>query len=228
MNTEQKICLTLVRKLLADGYDPADIHEEVVVVLNGQTVSADIVALRDGEITVIEAKDHLDEALVRQCLRWQGSADWIIGVSMEPRGSSQHQQRRRATLRRYGIGIYYVGATTGEMVPLMRGDQHTLMVKPKKQSDVSHDLILSSLASVRGPMAGSAGVKRVRPDKWDEVRKVLAGEEATLKWLKSEVRHLTPGDWREFQKAVRAGDVAGVEADPHASPLVYRICGVRK
>ena len=222
MNTEQRICAAVIRKLRSDGFELDSIHEEVVVVLDGQEVSIDIVALKDGEITVIEAGDHLDDRHVAQCLRWIGSADRIVCCSKEPRSTSTTHNNRRRNLRRAGVGIYYVGATTWDLIPFMRGDQHTLMVKPQKQSKVNHDLILSSLASVRGPAAGSSGVRRVRPDKWDSIRTALKESgPATLGWLKAEVNTFRPGEWREFQKAVQNGDAPGICTMPHTTPRQY-------
>jgi hypothetical protein len=220
--TEQKIGEVAIAKLVADGFDPSLVYEEVSVVLDGETVAADIIALHEGEITVLELKSHLDDVLVRQCLRWQGLADYIIGVTMEPRTTSGSHTIRRRRLRTYGIGIYYVGPTTMDMVPMYRGSERTLVIPPRKQDKANHDLILSSLASVRGPAAGSAGVKRIKPDKWECVRDILReGQPMTIGELRNEFPAISRQDWRVFQRAVKNQTVPGITAVPHTTPYKY-------
>lgn len=191
---------------------------EPPIQVNGRTWTPDIIALAHGNIAVIEAKLSLTHQLIDQCTRWMPFVPTIYALVPEPKRWSSAHAARRELLIADGIGLFYCN------------DQMSVsnQIVTAKRPRVPYERIIDQLSDTmrtHGPDQGGVptgvGKKKIRKDKWDDVRRQLKDSQHPLL-----VKHLdfpTKKDRREFCKAVSNGDVPGITTVPHLEPRQYRL-----
>lgn len=156
-------------KYTGEGFD---CRGELVIVLNGQTVSADVVArMADSERdiwAVGECKLTMCEELVAQCSRWIGIAHSVTAFVVEPQHRTSRHQVLCEVCQSKGIGIAYVDeAGLANVVLEPRFNPHA---RPHK---------LEAAWSVRAHSM-MAQIRDVPPSSSDSPRAMLEEERALI------------------------------------------------
>lgn len=183
--------------------------------LDGQLYPIDIVAVKPDHLVVIETALSLTGRILDQTNRWvRRYANQVWAAVREPKTKSPAHLRRIRALECHGIGLFYV--THRQTVSTqLRADEY---------AEADTDLIRSSLtpSQLNGPPAGSAGVKRHRPDKWDPVRRLLSTfPDMTGKEIQTEFVW-SPSVRIEFVREGRAGRIPGIKGD-RSTPTRFRV-----
>jgi hypothetical protein len=190
-----------------------EVYQEVPVVLDGQVVSIDTVAVRAACLRVVEGKRYLEPELVDQCRRWRGLAHQIYAVAGEPQRKTRSHMTQRGRLQQAGIGLVYV-SESGEIRP-----QFEARIDRRANRRVIETALCDAQQS--GPAGGSAGVTRARPDRWDAVRTFLQQVgSATAKEIALEL-NMTNAERRDFITAAKRR-IRGIVIDLQAIPYSFR------
>jgi hypothetical protein len=127
------------------------------VVLDGRTVSVDIIAALDDVYHVCEAKLSLNPTVIEQACRWLPEAHNVWIAVQEPGNRSKGHEAGRRLLQSRGIGLLYVQSGVARLsfpAVFHAVGNYDLIASAFHLSDNAHDAT-----------AGSAGVVRMDADR---------------------------------------------------------------
>lgn len=212
--SEVDIAKAVVKYLKGDDMN-YEVYQEVSVVLDGETISVDIVGIRDDRLVVSECKVNLNREVVAQAHRVARFADEIVVAVSEPHHRSKMHNWWRQQLVEYGIGLIYV-RDDGELC-------HT--IKPRNLLRLEDDLILNAICDRQqhGLPAGSAAGKRSKKDEWEPVRTLLKNVPGgmTASEIGQELE-LSAKDRKRFADQAFKRNIDGIAHDG-AAPARYRL-----
>ncbi len=107
MTSEVKIMAAVTK--LFDAAEYWEYRSEAVIVLNGESVSLDLIARNVDDVYVaVEGKVKLYQEVISQAIRWRPYFHRIYVAVNEPRHQGHAHKVHRTTLRSAGIGLIYV------------------------------------------------------------------------------------------------------------------------
>jgi len=224
--------------VLLHGFDMR-IRQEMPVVLDGITVSLDILACKAEEdadhFGAFEIKHALNEELITQVSRWMGMAHSVYAVVREPGNRTTSHNRRRGWLITNGIGLYYI--TKAMTAKCQFKARHNPGADPR--------ILEQAFNSAGSTVAASTGGRETQPSiSGDPPAGSASGPDALRmtpersKWLLATrfVNHNPGCTWKQVrrgepfyksitaEKAVRAihkREWLAVRIEPHASPVTF-------
>lgn len=209
-DTEAEILAPIAEAFRRAGFD---VHQEVAVELHGTTCVADMIcrSLVTPCVVVIEGKRQLDRRLMEQCERWLPFASQVLAVVPEIYQHRGRHLRRADELAHVGIGL--VRVRPNGSLRWVHGARY--------KDDADHTPLLAALcyAQTHGPAAGSAGAKRVRPDGYDDLRRMMEDRWMTTPESAADSREIAremgwrPNQRREFCRLAGRGEIRGIVTD---------------
>lgn len=164
----------------------------------------DLVAVKPNLVKVFNAKVHLNDRLFEQCLACRAQCQEIYAVTRMPKRPGRTHTRVRTWMEQLEIGLYFVN------------DQGTLHRQMASQFwDCGAQLIRDACTRAQRSQApGIPSPRRIRPDRWDPVRALVAEHDGELtakditRTLKLPVRERL-----ELLKLARRGELRGLRVE---------------
>lgn len=212
------------------GYVGYKVRQEVLVILDGTTVSLDILANivhPPGEFFVAcEVKRTLSYEVIEQARRWLGKANQVMVAIAEPGMRTKAHNARRFALKGLGIGLFYVN---GEVPSLVETAEFNNEADTRLLSAVFH----GSTGEI-DPPAGSSSAKRATGERcqWEPLRKYLESRESfvaetTWKEIQQNVPEMLAHTAAAARKAIIRGECVGVGYLGKGITTFYAVNGER-
>lgn len=197
----------------------ADVHQEVAVHRGGRV--ADIVALTDKTVHVVECKAALSFAVIEQAMYWRYDAHYAsIAVPVGKRNAGRGIAFQY--LEHLGLGCYEVGygSVTQQVAPRLN-----------RRKGIGQQVRGACCDETRSGEFAEAGTNRggyFTPFKntVKEIQRVLANGELTTRELIGKIEHHYGRDTTARSALLtwaKAGKIPGVELDWSQSPVRWRL-----